>query len=158
MIEILTRELFQVRGRFLIEAQLVDLEGRPFGPSRLVVEKYNLITDGGKNALRDMILGRNFEPSAIAIGTGSTAPAVTQTALVTEVLRKTLTRRYSGTKKANMQMLVKDNEANGNALREVGLFDSSVAPGGTMFNRIVHNVVNKTSSFMLTYTAEWEIL
>jgi hypothetical protein len=90
--------------------------------------------------------------SHMAVGTGTTAAAVGNTALVTELDRNALssttvstnTVQYSGTWAAG--------DGTG-ALTEAGIFNASSA--GTMLARTVFSVVNKGASDQVTIT--WTI-
>lgn len=157
MIDILTRSAPRIVG-------MVKLERRERGerPSsnRLVFRKPNLITNDGKNMMRDAVLGRLFRPVAMAVGLDATVPDVTDTALGSEYFRKILTRRYEQDKKAVFQLIIQDDEGNGagSDFVEVGLFNSTVALGGELLARLTHDGVPKTSSFIYTYTWEWEFV
>ena len=128
-----------------------------------VVEKRNLVTDVGKNNMRNLLLGPGisgdstpvFAPQAIAIGTGSSTPAVTDIALDTEVFRKAMTRRVASPQKATFQMLVLTSEANGNTLTEAGLFETPIDDASGMIAQITYSGITKTVSIEVTYT--WDI-
>lgn len=112
----------------------------------------NLIVNGGWDLLCN-VLGLNAQPSDIthvAIGTGSTAAAATQTTLVTELVRQTATYAHTA---GTMSCTFTRNFAAGTgtgALREAGLFNAS--SGGTMFNRVVFDVINKQAGDILGVT------
>ena len=97
--------------------------------------------------------------SHMAIGTGTTAAAVTQTTLVTE----------AGRVAYDSSALVTTNVANDSiqytatfpsgtgtgAITEAGLFNASGANAGTMFSRTVFGVVTKQATDSLVIT--WKI-
>ena len=110
-----------------------------------------MITNSGLNLTRDLLNGDTVNtPSHIAIGTGTTSPKATDTALETEVLRKAISAKSKpATGQVLFEITVGTTEANGYNLTEVGLFNSS--SGGTMVSRVVHPAINKTSDFSLKY-------
>jgi len=102
---------------------------------KLVNDHENLIVTAGHNMLAHRFWGQSSPPGAIshvAIGTGNTAAANTQTALVTEVHRNanaTFTR-------ANNVLTVTASFGDGDGeglIAEAGLFNA--ASSGTMFAR-----------------------
>ena len=141
-----------------LEIEIRDIEGVLID----VVKTHNTITTTGLKQFRDLIgyptiYGTGFTPGYVAIGSGSTAPSMAQTTLVTEVFRKILTRRAAeGDDKIDYQLFVDTTEANGGGtqpLYEVGLFSTLV--GGSLWARAIHTLINKTSSISVTYN--WRI-
>ena len=119
----------------------------------LVRDINNLVVTAGKNWLADrMKQASSAVMSHMAVGTGTTAAAVGDTTLVTELDRNALssttvstnTVQYSGTWAAG--------DGTG-ALTEAGIFNASSA--GTMLARTVFSVVNKGASDQVTIT--WTI-
>lgn len=83
-----------------------------------------------------------------AIGTGTTTPTASDTALVTEVFRDAIDETdTSGTGTVVASLRVLTTEANGNAIAEFGLFDA--ASSGNMSMRNTMTVINKTSDIQL---------
>ena len=120
-----------------------------------------MIVDAFLNLLRDAIYGDSVTyPTHIAIGTGTTAAAAGDTALETEVFpdganRSAISSRTKpAAKKVRFQMLVGAGEANGEDLTEVGCLNA--ATGGTLMNRVVHNVISKTAAFELKIQVQTE--
>jgi len=112
----------------------------------------NLITNSGENLLAKRIGGITADPIGyIAIGTGSTSPAETDTALVTEVGRKGMDAGYPSVSESSItfQSTWPTTEPAGQpyTLRELGLFNA--ATGGVMLNRIVFDPISKTSDIEL---------
>lgn len=106
----------------------------------------------------------------MAVGTGSTAPADDQTALVAErAPRKAIAEvTYSdfdepqpggGTVRrvrASLRAVFDFAEANGaDPLREAGIFTSGAPGGGVMYNRVLFDPVTKSNAFQLTLL--WDI-
>ena len=71
---------------------------------------------------------------AIAIGTGDTAVAPGDTALVTEVKRELATLSYEADYKAKFVKVFTFASGESYTIKEVGIFNNSVS-GGIMFNR-----------------------
>jgi len=92
----------------------------------------------------------------VAVGTGSTAPATSDTALVAENVRKAILSFANNELTSNppsfeMHVLFATNEGN-TTLNEFGVFNSS--SGGTMLSRATFASVDKATSNTLgiTYT------
>lgn len=118
-----------------------------------VRRRNNLIVNGGRDFISDSIgasAGRPAVMGWIAVGTGSTAAAATQTALVTETLRKAATYAHTaGTTTFTFTSSFAAGEATG-ALQEAGIFNAASA--GTMLNRVTFSVINKGADDTLTQT------
>ena len=116
-----------------------------------VVHKDNIIVGGGFDFVADAIGNASTRPGVmgwIAVGTGSTAAASTQTALVTELKRNAATYAHTaGTKVFTLTASFLAGDATG-AITEAGVFNASSS--GTMFDRVVFPVVNKGSDDSLT--------
>jgi len=116
-----------------------------------VVHKDNIIVGGGFDFVADAIGNSSARPGVmgwIAVGTGSTAAASTQTALVTELKRNAATYAHTaGTKVFTFTASFLAGDATG-AITEAGVFNASSS--GTMFDRVVFPVVNKGSDDSLT--------
>ena len=116
-----------------------------------VVHKDNIIVNGGFDFVADAIGKASSRPGVmgwIAVGTGTTAAAATQTALVTEIKRNAATYAHtSGTKVFTFTASFPAGDATG-ALTEAGVFNALSA--GAMFDRVVFPVVNKGSDDSLT--------
>lgn len=95
-----------------------------------------LVTNAGKDILTNRIKALGTEPTFVAIGTGNTAEAITQTALVTEVETRnngTSTRQTTTTTNDTYQVVGTVSATATRTLAEAGLFDASSA--GNMFLR-----------------------
>lgn len=96
--------------------------------------------------------GRPSAMSHIAVGTGTTAVAVGDTELVSELLRKAASYSHSaGTTKLMVQTTFNAGEATG-AITEAGICNAS--SGGIFFDRVTFPVINKGASDVLTVTFE----
>ena len=118
-----------------------------------VRRKDNIIVNAGFDFISDAIgraTGRPAVMSHIAVGTGTTAPAASQTALVTEISRLAATYAHTaGTKVFTFTATFAAGVATG-AITEAGVFNASSA--GTMLDRVTFAVVNKGSDDTLTAT------
>ena len=115
-----------------------------------VVHKDNIIVNGGFDFICDAIgnAARGAVMGYIELGTGTTAAAAGQTALVTPALRKTASYAHTaGTKVFTLTTTFNAGEATG-AITEAGVFNAAVA--GTMLDRVVFSVVNKGADDTLT--------
>jgi len=115
----------------------------------IVQETDNLVVTAGKNWVADRMNDANAVMSHMAVGTGTTAAAAGQTALVTETDRNALT----STTVTNNAVAYVATWAAGDAtaaLTEAGIFDAS--SGGDMLARTVFSVVNKGASDSMTIT------
>lgn len=120
------------------------------------IRKDNLVLNSGIDFLCDAVgkaSGRPGVMSHIAVGTGTTAVADSQTALVTESLRKSASYSHSaGTSKMTFSATFNAGEATG-PLTEAGICNA--ASGGTFFDRVTFDVLNKGADD--TFTANFEI-
>ncbi len=126
---------------------------------KIIIRK-NLIVNTGKN-LASRLLGGDTSAtyaaiSYLALGTGTTAAAATDTVLQTEVFRKPISSiSYAVTGKVIFDTTVTTQEANNYSISELGWLNSQSA--GTLWNHIIltgGNIITKTSdrSLAVTYT------
>mgnify|MGYP001566021195 FL=1 len=120
----------------------------------------NLVTTAGKQSTADHRRGTTANNKGIitycAVGTGSTAPALADTTLQTEIGRKLISVRTVDGKTAVFQTFFTTSEGNG-TLREAGLFGddaSGTANSGTLFCRVA---INRTKSSSDTLTILWNV-
>ena len=142
----------QPKGTLVIE--LRDAEGNI--KENRVLE--NLIVNSGKALFASRLIGTAAAvTSHMAVGTGTTAAAVTQTALVTESARVALastTNVTTAVTNDSVQYVANFPAGTGTAaLTEAGLFNAASA--GTMVSRVVFPVVNKGANDALSIT--WKI-
>lgn len=107
----------------------------------------NLIVAGGRNhAASRMVNSPPTAMSHIAIGTGSTPPANTDTTLVSEIARKAAS---SGVTDNNVTYSVTFNPGEGTGeITEAAILNAGV--GGTMMSRVVFSARNKLAEKSLT--------
>lgn len=140
-----TREKFRVTGDW--EFKLFDKDGKLIDKR----EKRNLIVDVGFQLISDCLFAQTSRPTVAqytAVGTGSTAAAAGQTALVAESARVSGTYSYAA-KVATLATTFNAGVATA-ALQEAGVFNASST--GIMLNRVVFSVINKGSLDVLTTT------
>jgi len=118
----------------------------------IVQETENLVVTAGKNWVADRMNNANTVMTHMAVGTGTTAAAAGNTALVTETDRNALT----STTVTNNAVAYVATWAAGDAtaaITEAGIFDA--ASSGDMLARTKFDVVNKGSADSMTIT--WTI-
>lgn len=120
----------------------------------IVQETNNLVVTAGKEWVADRMANANTVMTHMAIGTGTTAAAAGDTALVTELDRNTLTTSGGTVSNNTIQYACTWAAGDGTgAITEAGIFDAS--SGGDMLARTVFSVVNKGPADALTIT--WTI-
>lgn len=115
------------------------------------VHKDNIIVNVGFDFIADAIGKSASRPSVmgfIALGTGTTAAAASQSALVSELDRNAATYAHTtGTKAFSFTADFPAGDGTG-AITEAGVFNA--ASGGIMLDRVVFPVVNKGVDDSLT--------
>ncbi len=115
------------------------------------VHKDNIIVNVGFDFIADAIGKSASRPSVmgfIALGTGTTAAAASQLALVSELDRNAATYAHTtGTKAFSFTADFPAGDGTG-AITEAGVFNA--ASGGIMLDRVVFPVVNKGADDSLT--------
>ena len=115
------------------------------------VHKDNIIVNVGFDFIADAIGKSASRPSVmgfIALGTGTTAAAASQSALVSELDRNAATYAHTvGTKAFSFTADFLAGDGTG-AITEAGVFNA--ASGGIMLDRVVFPVVNKGADDSLT--------
>ncbi len=111
----------------------------------------NLVVTAGKERVASLITGSGNTMSHMAVGTGVTAAAAGDTALVTEIQRNALATAGGTVSGAvvTYEATFAPGEGTG-ALTEAGIFDAATA--GTMLCRTVFGEVNKAAGDSMTIT------
>lgn len=120
----------------------------------VVQETTNLVVTAGKEWVAARMKNTSTVMTHMAIGTGTTAAAIANTTLGTEVARQALTT--SGGTVAGAVITFATSYAAGTgtgAITEAGVLNA--ASGGTMLARTVFGVVNKGS--LDTMTISWAV-
>jgi hypothetical protein len=117
--------------------------------------KHNLVVSSGKALVGDLLI--DDESTGItytAIGTGTTAPALTDTTLATEVARKIITDRVRSGATISLSTFFLASECT-YAIKEIGFFGgasaSASADSGELFCRILENYDNSAEENDLTF-------
>jgi len=117
-----------------------------------VIEQANVVTTPGRNRYAALLTEESTAfPDYVAVGTGTTAAATSDTALETEVYRSQIVGRSNSTGVSTYKAFFGKDEANGSTLSEAGLFDLST--GGTMFCRALFaSPIEKVNTMSVTIT------
>lgn len=133
------------------------IEVRSARTGRLVkrLEQKNLVVNTGLNLIRDLLGNQGVQPlSHCAVGTSNTAANTGQTTLVAEVYRSAITQFTTSALTLTVKHYLSSTQANGNTLREIGLFNDGTA--GSMYARSVFGTpITKTG--LLTVTTTWTL-
>lgn len=136
--------------KVIVTGELLDSEGN----LKQKFIKHNLITNVGYDFLCNCFANttRPAPMEYIAVGTGTTAPALTNTTLVAEIKR--LKAGYSHTsadKFLTLSATFGAGVATG-ALTEAGIFNA--ATRGIMFDRVTYPVINKEEldTYIISFT------
>lgn len=120
----------------------------------VVVKKKNLIVQVGKNFLANAVISNSTSPFvAIAVGTGTTAATVNDTALQSELYRGAYSSSSVAANVVTLTKVLSAGVATG-AISEAGIFNNAIS-GGTMLSHIVFSTISKLSVDTLTLT--WTI-
>lgn len=109
----------------------------------------NIITLDGRNAVRDAVNGSGFDLDYMAVGTDGTAESSSDSALGAEVARELFTTETTNAAEKVYRLTLGSADANGNTLREAGLFDA--ASGGTLFARFTYSDIVKDQNTAVQY-------
>lgn len=116
-----------------------------------VTRKDNMILNVGFDFIAAALCATSSRPAVMgytAVGTGSTAVAATQTALVSQLARKACAYAHTnGTKTFTLTTTFSQGEATG-AITEAGICNA--ASGGTFLDRVTFAVINKGADDELT--------
>ena len=123
----------------------------------VVRRKDNLILTAGFDFICDALAGTS-RPAIMAytaVGTGTTAVAAGQTALVTELKRKAAAYAHTaGTRIFTLTTTFAAGEATG-AITEAGICNAS--SGGTFLDRVTFDVINKAADDTMTTTFQFTL-
>ena len=123
-----------------------ELTVQHFNKNKELVEELrfpNLIVNVGKSQMANLLGGLGASSfDYVAVGTGTTTPAATDTALEAEVVRVQTTNSLITTDVTNdtVQFEGTVDFTSSYAITEYGLFDAST--GGNMLNRAVKSALN----------------
>ena len=119
------------------------------------IEIDNLIVTTGLNLVRDLMAGDSVNAfTHFAVGTGTTAVDVGDTALETEVHRDVITQFVDTSGQLDVKYYLSSLQANGNTLSEAGILNA--ASTGTLFNHVLLSpTIAKSAAISVTFT--WSI-
>lgn len=121
---------------------------------KVAFEKKNLIVQVGKNFLANAIINSSTSPFVgMAIGTGTTPAATSDTTLETELVRAAFTTSSVSTNVVSLSNTYAAGVGTG-AVTEAGIFTNATS-GGTMLSHVVFSAVNKGT--LDTLTINWTI-
>jgi len=117
-----------------------------------VTRTSNLVVTAGKNHIADQLSSApgGGAMSHMALGTGTTAPALGDTALGTEIDRNALTSRTDNNNVVTYIGNWAAGDATNAAIAEAGIFNAGAA--GTMLARATFTPINKTAGDTLQVT------
>lgn len=145
------KEALKLKGTFIAALRKAngDVEVR---------RKDNLILNAGFDFVADAIGKASDRPGVMshtAVGTGTTAAAATQTALVTELARKAATYAHTAnTKVFTFVTTFGPGEATG-AITEAGICNA--ASSGIFIDRVTFDVINKAADDTLQTTFQFTL-
>lgn len=122
--------------------------------NKVVLEKKNLVVTAGKSFLASAVISSSTSPFVgMAIGTGSTPAAITDTTLGTETARAAFTTSSVAANVVSLSNTYGAGTGTG-AVTEAGIFNNSTS-GGTLLSRVVFSAVNKGA--LDTLAINWTI-
>lgn len=148
------RDKLPLMGRIrwhLIDASgsIYDASGRLYGTGLV----RNMVVTTGKTYSASRFVGNaTTAVSHVAIGSGVTAPALGQTALVTETARAALSTQTNTLNVATMIGTIPAGSGTG-SVEEVGLFNAAAGP--TMIARALTGSITKPAGLGLQFT--WDV-
>lgn len=118
------------------------------------IKKHNLITDVTLNTLVAILNGGDGDINCgwLGVGTDDTLPDPGDLILINEVYRVSTSKQVS-TGKITITAILGTSVANGNTLREAGLFNAN--SNGILISRVIHDDIIKTNTRFVDYN--WEI-
>lgn len=147
----------QFRDSLQIRSNVIAVVRDRIGRIQRIVRNHNLVVTRGLNLLAELLQGDGEAVTHMAVGSDNTDPSLSQTSLVSEFYRDTVTdTSRDGSGGATFVLYIGTNDGNGNTIREAGLFAAS--DGGPMFSRVDFTEaeeIDKDSSISVEIT--WDI-
>ena len=138
----------------IVDIQVIDKNGNV----KQHYTDHNLVVDAGIALILDTLVNdKAHHPTHIALGTGTTAAAATNTSLATEAYRKAITSSTITGNSAKFAAFIAFADYAG-TISELGLFAdaSDTAGSGTLFSRFIPTTaITKTSADALVIS--WTI-
>lgn len=137
-----------IRGAFFL--QVIEIAT---GKVLSVTDEKNLVVQVGKTNVTKLLGGgvAGVAITQIGVGTNSTAPALSDTALTSQFKKAVDAVSYPDASSVRFSFTIDGTEANGKTIREFGLLDANDG----LFSRKSHADIVKTSSVILSGT--WTI-
>jgi len=152
-----------MRDRFRLRGEIELILKNKKGEVKKRVKIKNVITNVGKAQVAGLINGVVTSPFRyVAIGTGTTAPSASDTALDNEIARKTGSTSRATTNVSNDTAVVEatfssaDGLSGSSNVAEAGLFDA--ASGGNMLARQTFSAIPVNWDGGDTLTIRWRII
>ena len=98
-----------------------------------------IITDAGLNELAKLLAGQGTAFAYIALGTGTTDPTTSDTALEAEVIRKPVSKVTINGSEVEFETVINPGDIVDKRITEIGLFNAET--GGVMYYREVRNAL-----------------
>lgn len=127
----------------------LDASGKPYGTG---VVKNMVVTTGKTYCAQRFVSNATAVVSHVAIGSGTTAPALGQTALTTETARAALSTQTNTANVSNLIGTIPAGTGTG-TVEEVGLFNAAAGP--TMIARALTGTIGKPAGLGLQFT--WDV-
>ena len=144
-IEFRTRRKNKMESKVFLKGDVV-LERRRNGKVIDREELHNLIVNVGKERVAKLLNGVSATAFGyIAIGTGTTAPAVGDTGAETEITREAATKSYEASYKAIFEKTFTFGSGESYAITEAIVSDSASASGEAILDRFTFTVKNVDS-------------
>jgi hypothetical protein len=120
-------------------------------------DKQNLVVTGGKSVMANLLAYGDADRiiDGIGFGTGSAAPALTDTGLTGSFEKTLFAVSFPSPNSVKWEWDLDFSEFNGNTLRELGLYSGEQAGIEVLFARIVTSPIVKTSTLRLE--GSWKI-
>jgi hypothetical protein len=120
-------------------------------------DKQNLVVTGGKAVMAALLAYADADRiiNGIGFGTGSAAPALTDTVLTDSFLKPLGGVSFPTANSVKWEWVLNFSEFNGNTLRELGLFSGLTSGAEALFARVVTLPTVKTSALRLE--GSWKI-
>jgi len=119
---------------------IIESIDKATGKVKQKTEVHNIVVNDGLSLVRNWMAGDAVDnPTAIAVGTDATAPAVGDTALGTEVVRESATITKPASYQVRYEKVFSVGSGVSHNIREVGIVDNVAVSGSTLFSRIACN-------------------
>lgn len=118
-----------------------------------------VFTDVGRTEVRNWLVGSSSTaPNSLAVGTGSSSVAVSDTALEFEAIRKAFSSVTTAPFLGKFEALLLTTELTDSTVAEFGLFNSTSSTSGTMFIRNTFSPIQKTDSIEIQFEQRLEVI